>query len=363
MNRLFNFRSILALATVLSFIHLSSCNNDPDPVIPAGADGFFVVNEGGYGFNNASLSFYDRDKDEMTNDVFKSKNGRPLGDQAQSMTIHDSKGYIVVQNSNKVEVIDLADNSSIKTITAGIESPRYFIGITATKGYLSDWGLDGVTGTVKVINLETYEVTKTISAGLGSNKMLNVGNRVYVANSGGYGKDNTVKVIDINTDAVIGTVTVGDNPNSLQVDKDGNLWVASGGNLVYNPDFSINESLSTKSTLTKLNGELGELAKFTFGNFTYGNLSALEINPDGDKLYYNYDGAVYSIAINATALPDSVFIAKSYYGLEVDPFTGDIIGGLAPNFSSAGTIEVSGTDGVLKKTYAVGIAPNGCAFK
>jgi YVTN family beta-propeller protein len=355
-------RFILALASIVACVNLSSCDNDPDPVAP-GATGYYVVNEGAFGNNNSSLSFFDRESDRMTNDVFQSVNGRALGDQAQSMTIFDGKGYIVVQNSSKIEVIDLSDNKSIKTITNGVESPRYFVGISASKGYISDWGSDGVTGTVKVINLATFEVIKTIPVGHGPNKMLSAGNRLYVANSGGFAKDNTVKVINIETDAVIASATVGDNPTSLKLDKEGNLWVAASGNLAYNQDFSINETLSTRATITKLNSELAETGKFTLTKISYGNLTQLEINPDGNILYYNYDGATYSLSTTAVNLSSTPLIPKSYYGLAVDPFTGDIIGGLTPNFSSAGTIEVSGSDGVLKKTFTVGIAPNGCAFK
>jgi YVTN family beta-propeller protein len=348
----------------ISLVVISGCGPDPNPNAPVGTDGFYIVNEGAFNNNNASLSFYDRDKDEVTNDVFQAKNGRALGDQAQSMTIHEGKGYIVVQNSGKIEVIDIQNNASLRTITDGIESPRYFIGIDATKGYVSDWGSDGLTGSVKVVDLASMAVTKTIPTGHGPNRFLNIGSRLYIANSGGYGKDNSVKVIDVTKDQVIATIIVRDNPNSLEVDKDGNIWVASSGNLVYNQDYSINESLSTKSALTKLKGsDLGELVKFEFNEFTFSPLSNLVINADRNVVYYNYNGAVYSLATDASQLSSQPFINKSYYGLAVDPITDNVIGTLAPTFSAAGKIEVYGSDGMLKNSYDVGIAPNGCAFK
>lgn len=355
-------KSILCALALLTIAAISSCDNDPAPDLAAGANGFYVVNEGAFGNNNGSISFYDRDKDEMINDIFQSKNGRSLGDQTQSMTLHEGKGYIVVQGSSKLEVIDLSNNASVKTITDGIESPRYFVGISETKGYLSDWGSDGVTGTVKVIDLATLEVTKSIPVGHGANTMLRVGNRLYVANAGGFAKDNTVKVINIETDAVIATAIVGDNPYALQQDKDGNLWVACAGYIVYNQDFSIDETLSTKPELTKLNSELAELASFPFNKIDYGNLTQLEISPTGDKIYYNYDNGIYAMDVSASTLPTTPLISKWYYGLDVDPFTGDIIGCAVVDFSSAGKIEVHDAGGTLKQTYTVGIAPNGCAF-
>lgn len=347
---------------LLAVLVLQSCDNGQDPVVPVGADGFFIVNEGGFGNGNSSLSFYDRKTDLLTNNVFAEKNGRPLGDQAQSMTVFDGKGYIVVQNSGKIEVIDATDFSSLKTISEGIESPRYFIGVSSTKGYLSDWGADGVSGTVKVINLENYTVTKSIEIGQGPNRFLKKDNLVYVVNAGGFGKDNTLKVIDTNTDAVVKTITVGDNPNSIQLDKNGAVWVASGGNLVFNSDWSVNEALSTKGSISKIVSDAEE-KRFNFTNLTYNGVGQLNISPAGDKLYYNYDGAIYAMDIAATALPTTPLIDVGYYGVAVDPFDGNIIGGLTPNFSSAGKADIYNSNGVLLKSHTVGIAPNSCAFK
>jgi hypothetical protein len=80
-------------------------------------------------------------------------------------------------------------------------------------------------------------------------------------------------------------------------------------------------------------------------------------------LYYNYNGAVYAISTSATTLPESEFIKKDFYGLAVDPFNDELIGCEAPDFSSAGSIYVYDAAGTLKKSYNVGIAPNGIGFK
>ncbi len=359
----FSFLRKLSTVVILSFlVFLQSCKSDTDPVIPPGTAGFFIVNEGGFGNGNSSLSYYDRKADVLTNNIFTTKNGRPLGDQAQSMTIFEKRGYIVVQNSGKIEVIDADNFSSLASVT-NLPSPRYFIGISSTKGYLSDWGVDGVTGTVKVINLATLEVTKTIQTGKGANRMLKVNNLVYVANSGGFDKDNTVKVIDSNTDAIVATITTGDNPNSLQRDKDGNIWVASSGYIVYDDDFSINETASTKGSISKISSSNTEILRLTVGQVSYSSPSNLVIAPDGTSLYYTYEDAIYLMPTTATALPSAPLKSKSYYGLAIDPTNGMIIGCSAPNYSSAGSIDIFDNGGTVLATYTSGIAPNGVAFK
>jgi YVTN family beta-propeller protein len=350
-------------AVMAALLVVQSCSDDPQPMVKPGEAGFFIVNEGGFGNGNTSISFYDRKTDEVTNNVFAVKNGRPLGDQAQSMTVFEGKGYIVVQNSAKIEVIDPDDYSSLATISTGLPSPRYFVGISATKAYVSDWGADGITGTVKVLDLTTNTVTSTIATGKGANKMLKVNNLVYVANSGGFDKDNTVKVIDSNTDAIVSTITVGDNPNSLQRDKDGNIWVSSGGAIAFDANFNIDVTNSTKGSISKINSSNTETLRLSVDKVTYSAPSSLSIDPTGAMLYYTYDDKVYSMATSATALPTAAFKNESYYGLSVDPINGNVLGFKAPNFSSAGTMEILTQTGSLVKTYTVGIGPNGCAFK
>ncbi|NOT77243.1 MAG: hypothetical protein HOP08_20150 [Cyclobacteriaceae bacterium] len=354
----FNFFRKLSVAVILiSLVFIQSCKTDSDAVVKPGASGFFIVNEGGFGNGNTSISFYDRKTDEVTNDLFSSVNGRPLGDQSQSMTVFEGKGYIVVQNSSKIEVINTDDLKSFGSVTS-VESPRYFLGISAKKGYVTDWGFDGVTGTVKVIDLTTLEVTKTIPTGKGANRMLKVNNLVYVANAGGYDKDNTVVIIDSNTDAIVTTITTGDNPNSIVKDKDGNIWVSASGNIDYG-----NSANSTKGSISKISATNTETLRLTVDRVVYNGPSNLDISPDGATLYYNYNGSIYSIATTSTALPTEAFKSKNYYGIAVDPFTGNVIGCNAPNFSSKGSIDVYDPAGTLIKTYEVGIAPNGCAFK
>ena len=190
-NRFYRPTSFYWLS-LICFITAASCSDDDSVgpgITPTGQDGYFIVNEGLFNGANTTLSYYDRALDTVLNNVFETAVGRPLGDQTQSMTVFDDRGFIVVQNSAKVEVINRDDFSWIATISDNIISPRYFLGIDATKGYVTDWGADGVSGTVNVIDLATYQVTKTIPVGQGPNQMVLLNGRVYVANNGGFGKD------------------------------------------------------------------------------------------------------------------------------------------------------------------------------
>jgi len=357
-----NYLTKLTWGTFVAIaITISSCSSDDEQIVPkAGTDGFFIVNEGAFLGGNASLSYFDKATQTMTNNVFVNTTEIPLGDQAQSMTVFNDKGYIVVQNSAKIEVINTTDFTRIATITEGIVSPRYFLGVNNSKGYVTDWGADGVSGTVKVIDLTTNEVVKTIATGQGANKMVVVGNQLYVANNGGFGTDNTVQVIDTNTDAIVKTIEVGDNPSSIVADGNGDIWVSGPGKIVYNADWSVDEASSTAGFIAKIVGDEVEVA-FTMPD-KFSGPSGLEINSTGANLYFGYDGGVYTLETEGIGAGSSVdiqqFISKSFYGIDLDPSTDNILGFEAPNFTSAGTMYRYNENGSLIDSYEVGIGPN-----
>lgn len=357
----------LLMSTLIVFTGLFySCDETEEQEVQfALGSGFFIVNEGAFQGENASLSYFDYSNNTLTNDVFYSVNNRDLGDQAQSMSRHNGYGYIIVQNSAKIEVIDLTDGISTATIDSndGIVSPRYFVGVSDTKGYVSDWGADGVSGTVKVIDLATNSITKTIdNVGQGSNRMIIVGTNLLVANAGGWGSDNTVTVIDTTTDEIVSSITVGDNPNSIALDNAGNIWVASSGKTIYNADWSVDTENSTAPSISKISSDLTVDFTIDSEDITY-NAGNIQLSEDGSELLFSYADGIYSLSTVATATSFfELFLETSLYGFSVNPNNGNIIVCQAPDFSSAGNMIRYTSAGVLIDEHVAGIGPNGAGF-
>jgi len=327
--------------------------------------GLYIVNEGGFGNGNASISFYDRGDDAVLNDLFFNANGVALGDQAQSIAVNGNKAYIVVQNSSKIEVVDLNDFTSIATISDGVESPRYFIGVSDTKGYVSDWGSDGVSGSVRVIDLTNYTVSSTIQTNSqGANRMMLAGGEVFLANSGGLGRDSNITVINTSTDQVARTIAVADNPDGMVQDANGDIWVICKGHTAFDPNtFAVIEAESTPAALLKVSSDGSVLTRLDYTAVGFGSsASAININAAGDVIYYLYSGQIFEMAIAATSLPTAPFTSDFYYGLSVDPINGHVIGCEAPDFNSSGSIDIYSSSGTLESTFSVGIGPNGCTF-
>src|SRR5665811_1375054 len=147
----------LALAAIVTF---ASCTKDDDnSVSGAFSNGIFIVNEGLFQSGTGTITYFNADSNLVKQDIFEKVNNRPLGNIAQSMTIYNDKGYIVVNNAGTVEVVDLATFKSEATI-ANLINPSQFLVIDAKKAYVSDW-----IGHVAIVDLTTNTVNLTIPVG------------------------------------------------------------------------------------------------------------------------------------------------------------------------------------------------------
>ena len=304
-------------------------------------NGVFVLNEGNFNGGNASLSFYNKNSEMMSNGVFTSVNSIPLGDVAQSMEIRDGKGYIVVNNSGKVEVINLSDLTSVGTIT-GLPSPRYITFVTSTKAYVSDL----FSGTISSFNPQTLAVSGGVSVSGQVEQMEYVGGNVIVAGSGA----NMVYKLNPATDALTDSVNAGVGPSNLAVDMNGKVWVLTNGG--FGTEFPklvrINPSdLSIELTLD-----------FPSTNNYPGNL---EIDGSGTSLFF-VDGQVFKMSIADVALPSAPFASAFAYKCGVDPIGGLVYISDADDFNSNGSVYRYQADGTPVDTFGVGVIPAEYAF-
>lgn len=355
-------RSILNLIILTSFTIVSfmSCDKDTNDKggTPTGANGTFIVNEGAFGNSNATISFLNSGTDQLSNDYFLDANSYPLGDVAQSMYIKGDRGYIVVNNSQKVEVVNRNTCTSIATIT-GFSGPRYFIA-GETKGYVSDW----FDNDVKVIDLGSNTITGTIPTGAGPEQMIIVNSYLFVANVGGWGSDSTVTVIDTGTDSVVSTLTVGMNPNSIALADDGSLYVLCGGSV--GPDFTGGTADDIAGSIWQVDpSQLLINDSQTFMQSDHP--SKLNYDKENNRMYFllgsdGYNGAIKYFTPGPLPVTLVQLDARKFYGLGVAP-SGDVIyGGLAPGFTQKGYIFRFNLNGSLIDSMKVGVAPNGFAF-
>ncbi|MBC5774130.1 YncE family protein [Pontibacter sp. KCTC 32443] len=358
-NNLFRSFYMAAVLFTSSFAFTSCESSEETTPVATTGKGVYILNEGNFGTPNGSVSYYDKDTKQVTHNLFSRNNeDRPLGDVVQSMAMYGDRAFIVVNNSNKIEVVHPETFKSVGVVQ-DLKSPRYFVFQHNGRGYVTEWVNYGERGQVSVIDLNTYTVTGTIPVGYMPEQMLLSNGKLYVANSG----DNTISIINTATNIVENTFQVSDGPSELVQDKDHHIWILSAGKVVYNDDWSaIDYTKTTPGALIKFNTiSNGIAATYTLPS-NQSIPKNLTINDTKDKLYYNYQGKTYAQPVAATGLSSEVVINRSFYGMEADHRTGNIYGSDNNNFSGDGTVFIYNDEGVKLHEFKAGIGPNSFVF-
>ena len=336
---------LICLFTLIAFFQACKGEN-PDPEQPITFQkGVFIINEGNFQQGNASLDFYNPEGDSVIKNVFSTENERPLGDLLQSMAIHNEKAYLVVNNSQKIEVLDVDTLSSQQTIT-GFTSPRYFLAVDDNDAYVTD--LFG--NEISVVDLNTFAIKDKIALPGWTEAMLIADDVVWVTNLG----REYIYLIDPVKDAVTDSVKIGLGANSMLIDKDGMLWVLAEGD-------SFN---GIAGGLYKIDPQKRETI-LSLDMTTADYATELNISPDGSKLYY-LNGDVLEMSVSDTELPQQVFISadnRNLYGLGVDPETGEIYVSDVIDFVQSSSIFRYNDEGDLITSFKAGIISGDFYFR
>ena len=323
--------------------------------------GLFIVNEGNFGANNSSLSYYDIDSMKVYNDVFFNANALLPGDVMQSMTISDSLGYLVINNSGKILIININTFKMTGKIT-DLRSPRYIHFIDDTKFYVSSLYAKYIT----VVNPVNFEITDYIHVDNQEKKFIQHTTEQMVQ----YDKylfvccwkhDNKILVINTETDQLVDSIEVGKQPNSLVLDKNQKIWALSDGSYPRSPYGNEESSLARIDAVTK---RVEKIWKFEVSDFA----SELCINGTKDTIFF-INRHIYRHCVNSEKEPE-IFIAGKYqntnhgfYGLEIDPVTSEIYVADAIDHSQPGMVYRYTPKGEVVDSFKVGIIPGAFCFK
>jgi uncharacterized protein DUF5074 len=343
----------LYIISLLLLLAASSCHQEVSLVQPLTTKGVYITNEGDFNSGQAEVSFYNPTKLVVTNNLFYSINGYHLGDVAQSIYIKDSTGFIVVNNSAKVEVVKIPSLKHILTITIPNSSPRYFLPINDSIAYVTD--LYG--GAIHVINYKTGAVTSNITGvAKWTEHMVMASGNVVVEERSLSDTCTTGSVITINpvTNALIQRYSfAGNNVDGMVADHLNRIWFGMDADSVANIPASIYCLNSDMSLNKKILMSAGHLAW------------NLKINGTGDEIYYFDNNGVNAISITDTIAPASPFSpvnSRNLYGLGVDPATGDVYVSDAVDYVQNSHIYRYDKTGYLIQTFTAGVISGNFAF-
>lgn len=357
---------------VVSDVQIIRDKIDPNSKIA----GMYLVNEGNMGSNKCTLDYLDYTEGIYMRNIYPERNPtivKELGDVGNDVQIYGNKLYIIVNCSNKVEVLDARTGVRIKQIE--IPNCRY-ICFRREHAYVSSY-VAGVLidpnaplGAVFKIDTASLQVVDKVTVGYQPEEMVVLGDYLYVANSGGYRVpyyDNTVSVVEFESFHQEQQIVVGLNLHRIKADKYGKLWVSSRGNYndIYSPYGSVPSNLFVLDKRVGYN----EMIVTDTINVPCSNMAI-----HGDSLYlysHDYDNITQQstltygiINIKTKKVVSKNFITdgtekeiKMPYGISIHPETGDIYVTDAKNYVSTGTLSCYNKEGKRKWRVSTGDIP------
>lgn len=335
---------LLYFLCLLSFI---ACNPDDNqsPISPIDSlfeNGFFVLNEGGYTNNNASLDFYNYDADSLIRNIYFAQNAALMGDILQSVSKIDSSYYFVINNSGKILVTD----TQIKNVESieGLTSPRY-IANYQEKIFISDLYADQIHVANKNSGTLIGSInTSTWSEGIISQDSFIIACLPYT---------NEILLIDAKTNTKLDTLVIPGSPSSILSTDDHSIWVLGSGNI----------SGSENATLNKLKIQGNSLQLIFSGSIDpgVGLYPKLCKDENNQSLYLAIGQSIYKQNmteddLNLTYLFETEAI--TIYGINYNPIYNEILVSDAIDYVQQGIIFRYDIDGNKLGDYQAGVIPS-----
>ncbi len=329
----------------------SDDNNDKEEEsVYSGASSVFIANEGTFNQGNASLALYKPEDGTITEEHFRTKNGRPLGDVFHSMLFQQERAFLVINNSSKIEVVDIGSMSSLGSIRS-LPSPRYMQPLGNNKGYVSNF-TQGSSSELSIVDMNAYQKTGTITTSGWTEQMVKAKNKVWVAEVNLAG----LLVVNPEENKVTDTIMLQKQVQEVLKDNQGMIWTLSNGGL----------NDSQKPILYKIDPGSKTIAEqFNFPAKS-DQPGSLTFSRNKDTLYFLNEG-IYQMSIESASLPNKPIIEepgnRNFYGLGVDPYNGRFYVSDALDYVQKGLVfTYSAQDKMVTDTLKPGIIPRSFRF-
>ena len=340
--------------------------------------GMYLLNEGNMGSNKATIDYLDFCNGCYIRNIYGERNPnviKELGDVGNDIQIYGNRLYAVINCSHKVEVMDARTCRRIGQVD--IPNCRY-ICFHAGKAYVSSYvgpiSIDpnAQLGAVFEVDTATLEITRKVTVGYQPEELVVHDEHIYVVNSGGYrgpDYDSTMSVISLKDFRQVQKIPVCLNPHRLRKDQYNRLWITSRGNHKDVQPELICLSPATNSQLLIANAPaVSEMvicgdSMYYYGShwneqtmsntITYGVLNIQYPIPDNQYPITNIRSFITDETEKNIKIP---------YGIQVNPYNGDIYITDAKNYISSGQLHCYSREGKRKWSVRTGDIPAHMCF-
>ncbi|MBN9313492.1 MAG: YncE family protein [Chryseobacterium sp.] len=370
-------KKIIYLLFSVFVLFLNSCREDYDYIEygpqasgvqepeDLSVKGLYILNEGNMGSNKASLDYFDYSTGVFTKNYYAGQNPtvvNSLGDVGNDVKVYRDKLFAVINLSNYVEVMDAKTAKHIGEIP--VTNCRY-INFHGNYAYITSYGGavgQSQPGYVVKVDVNTLKIVDKVFVGLQPDELEVVGDKLYVANSGGYSYpnyDNTVSVVDLNTFKETKKITVAINLNKIRKDDNGKLWVTSRGNYMDIPPKAYVLDPNTDTVIKEINQPISDMGFVENRMYYYG----YQWTSSGTVSSYGIiDTDTYQTLSNQFIQDGNEKKIVIPYGIAVNPDNGDIFIADAKDYISNGEVFCFTKYGKLKWRATTGDIPGHFAF-
>lgn len=332
--------------------------------------GCYLLNEGNMSMNKASLDFYDLERGVYERDVYKRANPSivlGLGDVGNDIQVYGQKLYVVVNASNKIEVLNAQTAKRIKVID--LINCRY-ITFHEGKVYASSYngaismGPNTPNGKVVEIDTATLSITREVAVGRQPDGVAIANNKLYVANSGGYNPnayERTLSIIDIPSFKELKKLDIEINLHRVKSDDKGYLYVTSRGDYKGNHSNLFIIDSKTDVVIDSLGKSISNF--WIDGNRLYSYATEWNILEQKNTINYDLFELDKLSSGGRPYIQDGLEKKISIpYGIAVHPSTKDIFITDAKNYVTPGTLYHLNSEGKLLRSFETGDIPAHMAF-
>ena len=333
--------------------------------------GMYLLNEGNMGSNKATIDYLDFCNGCYIRNIYGERNPnviKELGDVGNDIQIYGNRLYAVINCSHKVEVMDLHTCRRIGQID--IPNCRY-IRFHGNKAYISSYvgpvSIDpnAQLGAIFEVDTATLRVTRKVTVGYQPEEFEIIGNYLYVANSGGYRApdyDSTLSVVDLTDFRQVKKIPVCVNPHRVRKDPYNRLWITSrGDHKEVQPQLTCFSPI-TNSLLPIANAPaVSEMVIIGDSMYFYGSHWSDETM--SNLITYGIFNVRTSTLVSDHFITDGTEQnIKIPYGIQVNPYNGDIYITDAKNYVSSGQLHCYSREGKRKWSVRTGDIPAHMCF-
>ena len=366
----------LTLITALAACRTIEPVTPSDPTDVGGGDagdiaGFFLLNEGNMGSNKCTLDYYDYATGIYHKNIYAERNPgvvQELGDVGNDLALYGSKLWAVVNCSNLVEVMDAATARHIGQVS--IPNCRYIV-FKDRYAYVSSYAgpvevdPNCRLGYVARIDTATLQVVDTCVVGYQPEEMVIAGDKLYVANSGGYrvpDYDHTVSVIDLASFKETQKIDVAPNLHRMELDAYGKIWVSSRGD--YYDIQPMTFIIDTKIDAVVEQMDLLACSDMTLCGdslYVYSNAWSY-FTQTSDVNYAIVDVKTHQVVTRHFITDGTETWFQNPYGIAVNPNTHEIFVTDARDYITPGKVYCYSPEGRLKWSANTGDIPSRIVF-